>query len=92
MCVLALLRSNITFRLTSIKLFHVGDIKASSKGPNDNPGYYVKGKGNSEGNGSASIIPPAILAIILKHNRGRPYKNLDVTVFLLDDNLYKDSC
>ena len=69
-CVLALLRGNTTFRLTSVKLFYVGDIEASSKGPKDNPRYYVEGEGDGEGNGSVGMIPPAILAIILKYSRG----------------------
>jgi hypothetical protein len=77
-CVLALLHSNITFYLTSIKLFYIGDIKVSSKGPKDNPKYYSKD--DSEGN--IGIIPPAILPILLKHSRGRPYKNPNITVFL----------
>jgi len=76
--VLALLRNNTTFRLTSIKPFYVGDIKASSKGPKDNPKYYSKG--NSEGN--IGIIPPTILPIPLKYSRGRPRKNPNITVFL----------
>ena len=75
-CVLALLRSSITFRLTSIKLFYIRDIKASSKGPKDNPKYYSKGESNT------GIIPPAILLISLKYNRGRLYKNLNIIVFL----------
>jgi hypothetical protein len=69
-CILALLRGNTTFRLISIKLFYVGDIKASSKGPKDNLRYYVKGKGDSEGNSNVGIIPLIILAIILKRSRG----------------------
>jgi len=77
-CVLALLYSNTTFRLTSIKLFHIGDIKVSSKGPKDDPEYYSKG--NSEGN--MGIIPLTILPIPLKHSRGRPYKNPNIIVFL----------
>jgi hypothetical protein len=75
-CILALLRGNTTFRLTSVKPFHVGDIKASSKGPKDNPKYH------GEGEGDAGIIPPAISPISLKRGRGRPYKNPDITVFL----------
>ena len=77
-CVLALLYSNTTFRLTSIKLFHIKDIKVSSKGLKDNPKYYSKG--NSEGN--ISIIPPTISPIPLKCSRGKPYKNPNITVFL----------
>jgi len=76
--VLALLRGNTTFRLTSIKPFYIGDIKASSKGPKDNPKYH--GEGNSEGNTGA--IPPTILPIPLKYSRGRPHKNPNITVFL----------
>jgi hypothetical protein len=76
--ILALLYSNTTFRLTSIKLFYIGDIKASSKGPKDNPKYY--GEGNSKGN--TGIIPPTISPISLKCSRGRPYKNPNITVFL----------
>ena len=77
-CVLALLRGNTTFRSTSVKPFHVGDIKASSKGPKDNPKYYSEG--NSEGN--IGIIPPTIPPIPLKYSRGRPYKNPNIIVFL----------
>jgi len=75
-CILALLRGNTTFYLTSIKLFHIGDIEASSKGPKDDPKYYSKGEGN------AGIIPPTILPIPLKRSRGRPYKNPNIIVFL----------
>jgi hypothetical protein len=75
-CILALLYGNTTFCLTSIKLFYIGDIKANSKGPKDDPKYY------SEGEGDVGIIPPAILPIPLKCSRGRPCKNPDVTVFL----------
>jgi hypothetical protein len=74
--ILALPRGNITFHLTSIKLFYIGDIKVSSKGPKDNPEYY------SEGEGNAGIIPPIIPLILLKYNRGRPYKNPNIIVFL----------
>jgi hypothetical protein len=75
-CVLALLHGNTTFRLTSVKPFHVGDIKASSKGPKDDPKYY------SEGEGDVGMIPPTISPISLKRSRGRPYKNPNITVFL----------
>jgi hypothetical protein len=75
-CVLALPRGNTTFRLTSIKPFHVGDIKASSKGPKDNPKYH------GEGEGDIGIIPPTIPPIPLKRGRGRPRKNPNITVFL----------
>ena len=75
-CILALLYGNTTFRLTSIKPFHVGDIKVSSKGPKDNPEYY------SEGEGNAGIIPPIISPIPPKRGRGRPYKNPNIIVFL----------
>ena len=78
MCVLALLYGNTTFYLTSIKLFYIRDIKASSKGPKDNLKYYSKG--NNEGN--TGIIPLIILLILLKYNRGRPYKNPNIIVFL----------
>jgi hypothetical protein len=77
-CVLALLYGNTTFRLTSIKLFHIGDIEASSKGPEDDPKYYSKG----DGEGDTGMIPPTIPPIPPKYSRGRPYKNPDVTVFL----------
>jgi hypothetical protein len=76
LCVLALPHGNTTFRLTSIKPFHIGDIKVSSKGPKDNPEYY------SEDEGDAGIIPPIIPPIPLKHSRGRPYKNPNIMVFL----------
>jgi hypothetical protein len=74
--ILALLYGNTTFRLTSVKPFHIGDIKASSEGPKDNPKYYSKGEGDT------GIIPPIIPPISLKRGRGRPYKNPNITVFL----------
>jgi hypothetical protein len=76
LCVLALLYSNTTFRLTSIKLFYIGDIKASSKGSKDNPKYYSKGEGD------VGIIPPTISPISLKYSRGRPRKNPNIIIFL----------
>ena len=78
MYILALLRGNTTFRLTSIKPFYIRDIKVSSKGPKDNPKYYSEG--NSEGNIGA--IPLIILLIPLKYSRGRPRKNPNMIVFL----------
>jgi hypothetical protein len=75
-CVLALPHGNTTFRLTSVKPFHVGDIKVSSEGPEDDPEYY----GEDEGN--AGMIPLIIPPIPPKRGRGRPYKNPDMTVFL----------
>jgi hypothetical protein len=77
-CVLALPHGNITFRLTSVKPFHVGDIKAGSEGPEDNPEYY----GEGDGEGDAGIIPSTIPPIPLKRGRGRPRKNPNMTVFL----------
>jgi hypothetical protein len=74
--ILALPRGNTTFRLTSVKPFHVGDIKVSSKGPKDNPEYH------GEGEGDMGIIPPIIPPIPLKRSRGRPCKNPNIIVFL----------
>jgi hypothetical protein len=82
-CVLALLRGNITFRLTSVKPFHIGDIKASSNSPKYDPEYHVEGEDDGKGNGGAGIIPPTISTNIpLKHGRGRPRKNPNMIVFL----------
>jgi hypothetical protein len=72
--ILALLYSNTTFRLTSIKLFYIRDIKVSSKGPKDDPKYYSEG--------DTGIIPLTILPILLKYSRGRLYKNSNIIVFL----------
>ena len=74
--VLALSHSNTTFRSTSVKPFHVGDIEVGSEGPEDDPEYH------GEGEGDAGIIPPAVLPIPLKRSRGRPRKNPNMTVFL----------
>jgi hypothetical protein len=64
-CVLALLYSNTTFQLTSIKLFHEGDIKINNE-PKGDPKLYNP-KLHDEGKGDMDIIPPAIP---LKHSRG----------------------
>ena len=64
-CVLALLRGNTTFQLTSIKLFYKGDIKINNK-PKCNPELYNPELHN-EDKGDIDTIPPTIL---LKHSRG----------------------
>jgi hypothetical protein len=70
-CVLALLYSNVTFHLTSIKPFYIGDIKAGSNSPKHDPEYHIEGEDNSEGNGGVGIIPPTISTNIpLKRGRG----------------------
>jgi hypothetical protein len=84
-CVLALPRGNTTFRSTSVKPFHVGDIEVGSEGPEDDPEYH------GEDEGDAGMIPPVVPPIPPKRGRGRPRKNPDVTVFLQDDDLYEDS-
>jgi len=75
--VLALLYSNITFRLTSIKLFHEGDIKINNE-PKYNPKLHDPELYNKD-EGNIDTIP---LTILLKYNRGRPYKYPNITVFL----------
>jgi hypothetical protein len=74
-CVLALPRGNVTFRLTSVKPFYIGDIKAGSNSPEYDPEYYSEGEGegegDSEGNSGAGIIPPTISTNIpLKRDKG----------------------
>ena len=75
---LALLRGNTTFRLTSVKPFYIGDIKVITNGPEPEPVPELHGKAK----GNAGMISPAIPAISLKRGRGRPRKNPDFTVFL----------
>jgi hypothetical protein len=76
--VLALLRSNTTFRLTSVKPFYIGDIKVITNNPEPEP----IPEPNSKAKGNTGIISLIIPAILLKYSRGRPYKNPDFTVFL----------
>jgi hypothetical protein len=81
--ILALLCGNITFRLTSIKPFYIGDIKAGSNSPKYDPEYYIEGEDDSEGDGGVGIIPLTISTNIPpKYGRGRPYKNPNIIVFL----------
>jgi hypothetical protein len=75
---LALLRNNITFRLTFIKPFYIGDIKVIT----NNPEPELVPEPNSEAKGNIGMISPAILAILLKHGREYPYKIPDIMVFL----------
>jgi len=64
-------------------LFYIRDIKVNSKGPKDNPKYYSESDNKGKGNSNISIIPLIIsIKISLKRNRGRPYKNLNIIVFL----------
>jgi hypothetical protein len=80
--ILALLRDNVTFRLISIKPFYVRDIKASSNSFKYNPEYH-EDESDNEGNNGVGIIPLIISTnILLKYNKGRPRKNLNITVFL----------
>jgi len=76
--VLALLRGNTTFRLTSVKPFYIGDIEVITDGPEPEPVPELHG----EAEGNAGMIPPAVPAIPPKRGRGRPRKNPDFTVFL----------
>jgi len=62
--VLALLRSNTTFQLTSIKLFYEGNIKINDEPECEDPELH------DEGEGDMGMIPPAILAIPPKRGRG----------------------
>jgi hypothetical protein len=88
-CILALPCSNTTFRSTSVKPFYIGDIKVITDDPEPEPEPVTEPYNKAEGN--TGIIPPAIPAIPLKRGRRRPYKNPDITVFLQDNDLYKDS-
>jgi hypothetical protein len=87
-CVLALPRGNTTFRSTSIKPFHEGDIKIDDE-PKRDPELYDP-ELHDKGEGDTDIIPPTIPP---KRGRGRPCKYPNVTVFLQDDDdgLYDDS-
>jgi hypothetical protein len=76
--VLALLRGNTTFRLTSVKPFYIGDIKVITNNPEPKP----IPEPNSEAKGNTGIIPPAIPAISLKRGRGYSRKTPDIMVFL----------
>jgi hypothetical protein len=76
--VLALLCSNTTFRLTSIKPFYVGDIKVITNNPEPEP----VPEPNSKAKGNTGMISLAIPAISLKHGRGRSCKTPDIMVFL----------
>ena len=75
---LTLLYSNITFYLTSVKPFYIGNIKVitNSPEPKSIPEFYNKAKGNID------IIPLIIPAISLEYSRECPYKNPDIMVFL----------
>jgi hypothetical protein len=88
-CVLALLCGNTTFRSTSIKPFYVGDIEVITDDPEPEPEPVTEPYGKAEGD--AGMIPPAVPAVLPKCGRGCPRKNPDVTVFLQDNDLYKDS-
>ena len=83
---LALLYSNTTFYLISVKPFYIGDIKVITNNPKPKP----VPKPNSEAKSNTGIIPPTISAISLKYSRERPYKTPDITVFLQDNELYKN--
>jgi len=63
--VLALLYSNTTFQLTSIKLFYKGDIKINDEPKRDPKLYNPKLHDKDEGN--MDTIPPTILP---KYSRG----------------------
>jgi hypothetical protein len=73
--VLALPHGNTSFRSTSVKLFLRGDKSLNLDDSSPDPEYN-----NGDGQGEASMIPPAVPP---KRGRGRPRKTLpEVTVFL----------
>jgi hypothetical protein len=86
-CILALPYGNTTFRSTSVKPFYIGDIEVITDGPEPEPVSELYGKAE----GDTGMISPTVPAVPPKYSRGRPCKNPDFTVFLQDDNLYKDS-
>jgi hypothetical protein len=75
---LALLRSNTTFRLTSVKPFYIGNIKVITNDPKPKP----VPEPNSKAKGNTGIISPTIPAILLKHGKERPRKTPNIIVFL----------
>jgi hypothetical protein len=85
--VLALLHSNTTFYLISIKPFYIGDIKIITNNPEPEP----VPEPNSKAKDNIGMISPAIPAISLKHGREHSYKIPDIIVFLQDNRLYEDS-
>jgi hypothetical protein len=84
---IAMLYSNTTFRSTSIKPFYktnelieVKNLELERNGENVHEDTIV-----------INTINNAILAPPPKRSKGRPCKNLDVTLFLQEDFQYKDS-
>jgi hypothetical protein len=75
---LALLYSNTTFCLTSVKPFYIGNIKVITNNPEPEP----IPESNSKAKGNTGIIPPAIPTISLKRGRGRSRKIPDIMVLL----------
>jgi hypothetical protein len=75
-CVLALPRDNMTFRLTSVKPFNVLDVEIEAD--------PLKPERNSQEIDSEEdiIVVNTSPVTLLKRNKGRPRKNVNVTVFL----------
>jgi hypothetical protein len=81
-CILALPYSNITFRVTFIKLYFT--LIAQIKG--------IKVKLASKTSKELASKPSKELApLLVKRSKGQPRKNLYITIFLQNDTKYKDS-
>jgi hypothetical protein len=80
-CVITMPRDNTTFRLTSVKPFYKTDklIKAKTPEPKRSGEDVYKDVIIVNITNNAIPTPP------LKHGRGRPRKNPDVTLFLQED-------
>jgi hypothetical protein len=81
-CILALPHSNITFRVTSIKLYFTPIAQIE--------GIKVK-LASRTSKELASEPSKEFAALLVKRNKGRPRKNLHITIFLQNDTKYKDS-
>jgi hypothetical protein len=81
-CILALPYSNITFRATFIKLYFTPITQIE--------GIKVELAGGTSKE-PASEPSKELAPLLVKRGRGRPRKNLHITIFLQNDAKYKDS-
>jgi hypothetical protein len=81
-CILALPYSNITFRATFVKLYFT-------------PIAQIEGIKVELASGTskelASELGKELAPLLVKRGKGRPRKNLHITIFLQNDAKYEDS-
>jgi hypothetical protein len=80
-----LLYSNTTFRVTFVKLYFIPNVQIDSIVVKLASEKLISDK-------LANKLSKELASLLIKRSKGQLYKNLDIIVFLQNNNKYKVSC